>query len=141
MSISRLHDFTDQTGDPISSLQVDEELDQLVAAVAALQDAVDTHVPTAAEVGLKIVRGLVNADGTIAEGTGFTVVKAGTSDYTVTFTSPFSDVPAVVVQARTQDTSIAALGTPVAASFPVTTAVGGGSAAAKPFSFIAVGPA
>lgn len=41
--------------------------------------------------------GLVNADGTIAGGTRFTVNHSATGTYQVTFTSPFSAAPAVLV--------------------------------------------
>jgi hypothetical protein len=48
--------------------------------------------------GLRIVRGNVNKDGTIYNGTGFSVVKNGTGSYTIIFTSAFSDVPSVACQ-------------------------------------------
>lgn len=46
------------------------------------------------------VRGIVNADGTIAYGTGFTVNKLGTGEYRVTFSTPFATVPSVVGSTR-----------------------------------------
>ncbi|MGH2901717.1 MAG: hypothetical protein ACRDMZ_23790, partial [Solirubrobacteraceae bacterium] len=46
-------------------------------------------VPTATEGGLRIIRGSVNANGTIAGGTGFTVNRTGAGLYTITFTTPF----------------------------------------------------
>jgi hypothetical protein len=39
----------------------------------------------------------VNANGTIKEGAGFTVVKTATGRYTITFSSAFGDDPAVAV--------------------------------------------
>ncbi len=49
------------------------------------------------ESGLKIIRGTVNANGTIASGSGFTVTKNGTGDYTINFSSAFSGTPTAVV--------------------------------------------
>jgi len=46
---------------------------------------------------LRIVKGIVRADGTIFNGTGFTVTKTGTGSYTLNFTTPFADVPAVSI--------------------------------------------
>jgi hypothetical protein len=43
------------------------------------------------------IRGVVNANGTIKEGAGFTVVKTATGRYTITFSSAFGDDPAVAV--------------------------------------------
>lgn len=44
---------------------------------------------------LKTIRGIVNANGTIAEGTGFTV-GVSSNRYTITFSTAFSDIPAAV---------------------------------------------
>jgi Collagen triple helix repeat (20 copies) len=44
-----------------------------------------------------IMRGIVNANGTIAFGTGFTVVVQGTGRYQINFTVPFASTPTVVV--------------------------------------------
>lgn len=45
----------------------------------------------------RIVRGQVNDDGTIAAGTGFTVVKNGDGDFTITFSTAFTNAPIVLV--------------------------------------------
>lgn len=50
--------------------------------------------------GPGIVRGVINADGTIAAGSDFTVVKNATGDYTITFAKPFSSIPVVTGSAR-----------------------------------------
>lgn len=49
--------------------------------------------------GNRIVRGAVSSSGTIVSGAGFSVVKNGTGDYTVTFDVAFADVPACLVTA------------------------------------------
>jgi hypothetical protein len=46
---------------------------------------------------LRIVKGIVRADGTIFNGTGFTITRTGTGAYTLTFTTPFAEVPAVTI--------------------------------------------
>ena len=48
------------------------------------------------ESGLKIIRGTVDFDGTILQGSGFTVTKNGTGDYTINFSSAFSGTPTAV---------------------------------------------
>ena len=44
-----------------------------------------------------IIRGEINAAGSITRGSGFTVAKPGTGDYTVTFDNAFESIPVVVV--------------------------------------------
>jgi hypothetical protein len=44
-----------------------------------------------------IIRGVINANGTIKEGAGFTASKTATGRYTITFSSAFGDDPAVTV--------------------------------------------
>jgi hypothetical protein len=46
---------------------------------------------------LRIVRGTVNADGTIGQGSGFSVSRTSTGQYTVTFTTAFSAEPTVTL--------------------------------------------
>jgi hypothetical protein len=41
----------------------------------------------------RMIRGTVNADGTIAGGGGFSVSKNGAGRYRITFTTPFTDIP------------------------------------------------
>lgn len=45
------------------------------------------------------VRGRINANGTVGQGSGFTVTKLGTGYYQVDFTTPFATVPIVLVSA------------------------------------------
>ena len=44
---------------------------------------------------LKLIRGNVNANGTIAQGTGFTVTKLTSSRYQIDFSNPFTGVPSI----------------------------------------------
>ncbi len=44
---------------------------------------------------LKLIRGNVNANGTIAQGTGFTVTKLTSSRYQIDFTDSFTGVPSI----------------------------------------------
>lgn len=48
--------------------------------------------------GGALLTGTVNADGSIASGSGFTVTKNGTGDYTVNFNTAYSAPPVVVCQ-------------------------------------------
>lgn len=45
---------------------------------------------------LKIIRGNVNSVGTILSGTGFTIQRNSTGNYTITFSTAFSGIPTVV---------------------------------------------
>ncbi len=50
---------------------------------------------TNATTSLSVVRGVFTSAAAITSGEGFSVVKNGTGDFTITFTTAFSDVPAV----------------------------------------------
>ncbi len=52
------------------------------------------------EPGLRAIRGIVNANGSIAEGAGFSVTRHGAGEFTVTFDPGFSDIPAVAGSGR-----------------------------------------
>jgi len=89
---------------------------------------------------LRIVRGTVNADGSVVSGAGFTVSKAGTGLYTITFTTAFQDTPAVTATAVTD--GVTSLDTLAAGSFGCGVHAGsvvGGNRADRQFSFIAIG--
>lgn len=45
----------------------------------------------------RTITGLVNSGGTIAAGTGFSVVHSATGHYAVTFTGAFPSTPAIIV--------------------------------------------
>ena len=54
------------------------------------------------EESLRIVRGMVDADGTILRGSGFTVIRTTIGDYQIVFSNPFSGPPVLTVsQERT----------------------------------------
>jgi hypothetical protein len=80
------------TNQPTSTLQV-------AGTVTATEVKVDNgqYYAAAGETPLRIVRGIVEFNGTIYNGTGFTVTVNGTGSYTLNFNPPFTDVPAVVV--------------------------------------------
>lgn len=49
---------------------------------------------------LRIIRGTINTDGSIAAGSGFSVSSPGDGQYTITFSAPFASPPSVVLSAR-----------------------------------------
>jgi hypothetical protein len=51
----------------------------------------------AGDENLRLLRGSVSGSGAVRAGTGFTVAHVGVGQYTITFTTPFVTVPAVVV--------------------------------------------
>jgi len=101
---------------------------------------------TGGETALRTIRGTVNADGTIAEGTGFTITDNGTGDHTVNFTTAFSDVPSVGLSVVKTASGSAHYGTHeslAVGSVRIKTFLhlSSSSASDMEFSFIAVGPA
>jgi hypothetical protein len=46
---------------------------------------------------LRIVRGIIRADGTIFNGSGFTATRLGNGSYRLTWSQAFADVPAVTL--------------------------------------------
>jgi hypothetical protein len=98
----------------------------------------------AAEVGLKIIRGVVDSTGAILAGSGFTVNHAGTGDYLLTWDSAFATgtYPAVVLTARhTVGAQHIAGGIPVNnTTFNAITTDVSNVAIDIDFSFIAIGP-
>ncbi len=96
--------------------------------------------PGASE-NLRIVRGLVYANGTIAGGTGFTVTHNSLGNYTITFTPAFQDGPAISVMPVTNAANIPT--TPVLTSSSATIAFFtpiGAPTEPTGFSFTAIGP-
>jgi hypothetical protein len=47
--------------------------------------------------GITVISGIVNANGTIAVGSGFTVVIVSSGRYRITFASPFPSIPVITV--------------------------------------------
>jgi len=55
------------------------------------------------ERGLKLIRGAVSADGSIISGTGFSVSKLGTGEYSINITDDFDLIPTVTVSMLNTD--------------------------------------
>lgn len=91
---------------------------------------------------LRMVRGSINGDGSIARGSGFTAVHngpVGSGSYTITFSPAFSGVPSVTVSAV--NVAARAGGSISASSVTVSTINFSTSAPVDDsFSFIAMGP-
>jgi len=84
----------------------------------------------------RIIRGNINADGTILSGTGFSSTRNGSGIYIITFTTAFSDRPSVSVAWSDNSNLTSGLnGPPTTTGFAVV--VTGG--APHSFSFIAAG--
>jgi hypothetical protein len=97
------------------------------------------------EENLRIVRGTVNNNGTIVVGSGFTVTMPNNNNpgayYLITFNTPFSGVPSVVVGfAAPYDQDAFSSYNVNTNSFNVAMANNNGDWYEGPFSFIAVGP-
>lgn len=113
------------------------KLEDLYTALQAARTRLDTL--EAALDGLRIVRGIVAADGSITEGTGFTINKTGTGAYTVTYTTAFSDVPAFTFNSSSQPV-YRINGTTTASAASVLTFTLAGVAADAAFHFHSIGP-
>lgn len=88
---------------------------------------------------LAIVRGTVNSSGGINTGEGFSSALSGTGFYTITFTTSFTDTPAVVVSGILNATIIVVAANISSGGFQVTTTLPNGSSISTAFSFIAIG--
>lgn len=100
-----------------------------------------TLARTLAENGLKMIRGRISTTTpTILQGSGFTVVRNSAGSVTITFTSAFSAIPAVVAVADPA-------GVCDQAAIPTVSTVGiirfttAGVATDGSFDFVAIGPA
>ncbi|MBI3853139.1 MAG: hypothetical protein HY298_23050 [Verrucomicrobia bacterium] len=89
---------------------------------------------------LRIIRGVVNAAGTILAGQGFTVTKGPTGFFTVTFSPAFSDMPAVTVTAQSGIDRMATCTSVSTSSTGIWTRDSAGTATDNQFNFIAIGP-
>jgi len=99
------------------------------------------------ESGLKIIRGTINADGTIITGSGFSVNRTDLGEYTITFTSAFSGAPTVTTSVIfSDDTASKSIGIYVNSSSTTNCvietfdSVNGGDDEGTGFTFIAIGP-
>jgi hypothetical protein len=88
------------------------------------------------EENLRIVRGGVDANGSVTLGSGFRVQQGLPGDYTINFNTPFSAVPVVTISA---DVGFAHV-TCTASTCSVVTLNTLPAAASLAFNFIAVGP-
>jgi hypothetical protein len=89
------------------------------------------------EENLRIIRGNVNANGSISLGSGFTVTHTSSGDYTINFTAPFAGSPTVI--ATPVNRLHATISTTSTSSVRIFTS-DGGSSSDDFFQFIAVGP-
>jgi hypothetical protein len=97
------------------------------------------NVP-ATEETLRIIRGVVAANGAILYGTGFSVTHPTNGQYTVTFTTAFTDFPSVTATAQSGLMITATVTSVSASSVPVRTFNSAGTAVDNQFHFIAIGP-
>ncbi len=99
-------------------------------------------VPTATEVGLRILRGRILGDGTVARGTGFTATRTGGGQFTISFATYFDTEPDVVVTPTGGAGRSACLADgPSLAWAQVLVSDAVGNLIDVPFEFIAIGPA
>ncbi|APR88329.1 hypothetical protein A7982_13678 [Minicystis rosea] len=55
------------------------------------------HAVVAKDERVRVIRGIVRSDAVVMSGAQWSVVSAGTGQYDITFTTPFNDIPSVVV--------------------------------------------
>ena len=88
---------------------------------------------------LRIVRGIVQPSGAIFNGTGYAIAHTGTGTYTITFTSAFTDAPALNITAYTAASpAVANCTSGTSSSFQITIWVGAAKADSW-FNFTAIG--
>ncbi len=99
--------------------------------------------PTISEENLRIVRGVVDAAGTILEGKGFTVDHSLLGTYDVTFNVPFSGTPAITATVQTggfaKVVNVTSINTS-SATIVTHEIRDGGFNEDRQFNFIAIGP-
>jgi hypothetical protein len=99
---------------PLSSVSayIQTLLDDANAATARATLGTDAagaqRPPAGPETNLKVIRGIVNTAGagTIVEGSGFTLTRHGTGDVTITFSTGFSNEPAITATSGNWATQI-----------------------------------
>lgn len=100
---------------------------------------------TSSEENLRIVRGVVNGNGSIIVGSGFTVSHGTEGQYTITFATPFTGPPAFTATANdfglgdTQVVSTVGVTSTTVGVFTKTAGITGGTTDMT-FHFIAIGP-
>lgn len=89
---------------------------------------------------LRIIRGQINSNGTIAQGTGFTVNRIGPGNYSITYNEPFADFATVTVSAgATPSVIVGQVASPSTIGVTASFRTAAGAAADVNFFFIAVG--
>ncbi len=98
---------------------------------------------TSGEENLRIIRGNVDADGNITQGSGFTVIRSGEGNYLINFNTPFAGIPTVTA---TGDRSLIGRQSPVLMTDGITASWVRlqfnqyDNWQDRPFHFIAIGP-
>lgn len=110
---------------------------------AALKTLIITEPVRCTVESLKTIRGVINTEGagSIVKGSGFSIVRNGVGEVTITFTAAFSAVPSVNGTPRSGNRSIGlnAEATTTTAKLLITTS-STGAATDGIFHFVAVGP-
>lgn len=110
-------------------------------AVTGALTALGRSVPTADAATQKIITGRVSSAGALVTGSGWTVVRNGAGDYTVTFTSAFSVVPSATATAEGAGNRVTN-SEPTASTVRVVISAGAtGTNTDTAFNFVAVGTA
>lgn len=83
-------------GAPNTASDVTTAFTQAQAAINTI-DTAQIAAAAVTDAKLAMLRGVINSNGTIAQGTGFTCSRTGTGAYTVTFTNAYSAAPVAFV--------------------------------------------
>jgi hypothetical protein len=89
---------------------------------------------------LKTLRGVIDSAGAVTKGTGFTSVRNSTGNYTITFTTAFSDTPSMAVTAVNATVLVASIVSASTTTCNYIIATGGGTATDAAAHFHAIGP-
>src|SRR5205823_2363880 len=65
-----------------------------------MADASGVHYPAAGEENLRIIRGKIGGDGTILQGSGFSVQHPDVGTYAILYDTPFLSSPVITVAAE-----------------------------------------
>ena len=92
------------------------------------------------EENLRIVRGSVNINGVIEQGSGYTSQSLGGGFYKITFASPFGSIPTVTVSGRTSRAISLSVDPVTTTDFTVSFHIAQTGDQLSAFGFIAIGP-
>ena len=117
-------------------------LDETVEQFDKRVDDLETDAVIAVDTRLRVAYGIVDttSPGSVVEGTGFTVTRNGVGDVTITFTTAFSDVPAVALGSVGNTASLGATPTTTTAQILRYVSTTGAQADGR-VTFVASGPA